>query len=86
MSDEHAITGSFATLKTTRPAVAVDCSDWVDTSAGDWTFGSFESRKTIRPAVESPLIAPEPATVEAEQQLFPIEPRIESVRSPLSTI
>lgn len=40
----------FVTHKLTGPVVVVDCSDWVDTSAG-WTFGSFVTHKATSPAV-----------------------------------
>lgn len=43
--------GRFVTRAVTRPAVEVDCSKWVDASAG-WTFGEFVTKSEIRPAVE----------------------------------
>jgi hypothetical protein len=41
----------FVTDKVTRPAVVIDCSDWVETSEG-WTFGNFVTEKITRDAIE----------------------------------
>jgi hypothetical protein len=43
--------GKFVTKTVTRPAIEVDCKDWLDTSSG-WTFGSFVSKTVTRPAIE----------------------------------
>ncbi len=42
--------------KRTRQATVVDCSEWVDTSATDWTFGAFVTKKKTRPPVEASLV------------------------------
>ena len=53
MSDENTANGQFVTRKKTRPAIKIDCSDWVDTSTGDWFFGSFVTKKKTRPAIKT---------------------------------
>ena len=40
--------GQFVTPKVTRPPIVVDCSKWVDTSDGTWTFGNFVTPKATR--------------------------------------
>jgi len=43
--------GRFVTKRVTRPAIDVDCSKWVDTTGGGWTFGSFVTKNQTRDAV-----------------------------------
>jgi hypothetical protein len=41
----------FVKKAVTRSAIEVDCSKWVDTAAGGWTFGSFATASDTREAV-----------------------------------
>ena len=49
----------LALKRRTRQATVVDCSGWVDTSAGDWTFGEFVTKKITRAASATNLEMPE---------------------------
>ena len=42
--------GPLALKKRTRQATVIDCSQWEDTTAGDWTFGEFVTKKITRAA------------------------------------
>ena len=53
MNEPEYTSGKFVTKKKTQPAIVVDCSHWVDTSTGDWTFGTVLNKQKARPAIQS---------------------------------